>query len=51
LPTKGITLPFISFGGNSIIVACLVLAMLLRIDYENRQLSNAAERKKSWPGA
>ena len=48
LPTKGITLPFMSFGGNSIIVACLVLAMLLRIDYENRQLKNAAGRKKSW---
>ena len=48
LPTKGITLPFMSFGGNSIIVACLVLAMLLRIDYENRQLKNVGGRKKSW---
>lgn len=48
LPTKGITLPFMSFGGNSIIVACIVLAMLLRIDYENRQLKNSGERKKAW---
>jgi len=48
LPTKGITLPFMSFGGNSIIVACLALAMLLRIDYENRQLNQASKRKKSW---
>ncbi len=48
LPTKGITLPFMSFGGNSIIVACLVLAMLLRIDYENRQLKNTDGRKKAW---
>lgn len=48
LPTKGITLPFMSFGGNSIIVACMVLAMLLRIDYENRQLNKASGRKKSW---
>lgn len=48
LPTKGITLPFMSFGGNSIIVACLGLAMLLRIDYENRQLNQTGKRKKSW---
>jgi cell division protein FtsW len=48
LPTKGITLPFMSFGGNSIIVACLALAMLLRIDYENRQLNQTSKRKKSW---
>ncbi len=48
LPTKGITLPFMSFGGNSIIVACLALAMLLRIDYENRQLNQASKRKKTW---
>jgi cell division protein FtsW len=37
LPTKGITLPFMSYGGNSIIVACVVISMLLRIDFENRQ--------------
>jgi len=48
LPTKGITLPFMSFGGNSIIVACLALAMLLRIDYENRQLNQTTKRKKTW---
>lgn len=51
LPTKGITLPFMSFGGNSIIVACLVLAMLLRIDYENRQLQQTGGRKKAWRDA
>jgi cell division protein FtsW len=37
LPTKGLTLPLMSYGGNSIIVACVVIAMLLRIDWENRQ--------------
>lgn len=47
LPTKGITMPFLSFGGNSIIVSCLVLMMLMRIDYENRQL-DAVRGKKSW---
>jgi len=37
LPTKGLTLPLMSYGGNSIIVACLVIAMLVRIDYETRR--------------
>ena len=36
LPTKGLTLPLMSYGGNSIIVACLVIGLLLRIDHENR---------------
>jgi len=34
LPTKGLTLPLMSYGGNSIIVACLVIAMLQRIHLE-----------------
>ena len=37
LPTKGLTLPFMSYGGNSIIVACLMVALLLRIDFESRR--------------
>ena len=36
LPTKGLTLPFISYGGASVVVNCMVVALLLRIDYENR---------------
>jgi len=35
LPTKGLTLPLMSYGGNSIIVSCIVIAMLLRIHGEN----------------
>ena len=34
LPTKGLTLPLMSYGGNSLIVACIIIAMLVRIDYE-----------------
>mgnify|MGYP002383814434 CR=1 FL=1 len=40
LPTKGLTLPLMSFGGSSILVSCIALAVLLRIDWENRQLMN-----------
>ncbi len=38
LPTKGLTLPFLSFGGSGIVVNCIMMAVLLRIDYENRRL-------------
>jgi cell division protein FtsW len=38
LPTKGLTLPLISFGGTGIIVTCMALAILMRIDWENRYL-------------
>lgn len=36
LPTKGLTLPFLSYGGASLVVNCMVAALLLRIDHENR---------------
>ena len=38
LPTKGLTLPLMSFGGSGILANCVALAVLLRIDYENRAL-------------
>jgi cell division protein FtsW len=38
LPTKGLTLPLMSFGGSGILANCIALAILLRIDWENRQL-------------
>jgi cell division protein FtsW len=38
LPTKGLTLPFLSFGGSGVVVNCMAIAVVLRIDYENRQL-------------
>jgi cell division protein FtsW len=34
LPTKGLTLPLMSYGGSSVIVMCMALALLLRIDHE-----------------
>ena len=38
LPTKGLTLPFLSFGGSGIVVNCLAIGVLLRIDWELRQM-------------
>ena len=38
LPTKGLTLPLLSFGGSGIVANCVAIAILLRIDYENRRL-------------
>lgn len=37
LPTKGLTLPLMSYGGSGILANCLALGILLRIDWENRQ--------------
>lgn len=36
LPTKGLTLPLMSYGGSGVVINCIGLAILLRIDYENR---------------
>lgn len=38
LPTKGLTLPLMSYGGSGILMNCIGIAILLRIDYENRSL-------------
>jgi len=38
LPTKGLTLPLLSFGGSGILANCIGMAILMRIDFENRRL-------------
>lgn len=48
LPTKGLTLPFISYGGSSLIVMSVVLALIMRADLENQlaQAPKAGPKKK-----
>ena len=36
LPTKGLTLPLMSYGGSGMVINCIGLAILLRVDFENR---------------
>ena len=38
LPTKGLTLPLMSYGGSAILLNLIALAIVLRIDYENRAM-------------
>ena len=38
LPTKGLTLPLMSYGGSALVVNLVALAIVLRVDAENRQL-------------
>lgn len=43
LPTKGLTLPLLSYGGSSLVVSCVMLAIVMRIDYELKQLLATGE--------
>jgi cell division protein FtsW len=43
LPTKGLTLPFLSYGGTSVVVSCVAAGMLLRIERETRVRTAAPE--------
>jgi cell division protein FtsW len=38
LPTKGLTLPLMSYGGSAVMMNVVAIAVVLRIDYENRML-------------
>lgn len=44
LPTKGLTLPLMSYGGSAILMMVLALVVVLRVDYENRNLMYGVAR-------
>ena len=44
LPTKGLTLPLMSYGGSAILFNCVAIAIVLRIDYENKGLMRGTQK-------
>lgn len=46
LPTKGLTLPLMSYGGSSLLLTCLAIALLFRVDLETRFPEQASARVK-----
>ncbi|MBS64660.1 putative lipid II flippase FtsW [Salinisphaera sp.] len=44
LPTKGLTLPLMSYGGSSLVMMCVLCALLLRVDIETRMPEKAGAR-------
>ena len=47
LPTKGLTLPLMSYGGSSLIVCCMAIGLLMRIQFETRGLIKQASKKSA----
>lgn len=47
LPTKGLTLPFISYGGNALIMTMVAMAFVMRVDHERRMLAGAVIRERA----
>jgi len=44
LPTKGLTLPLMSYGGSSLVVCCVAVSLLMRIHYETSGIAKQASK-------
>ena len=47
LPTKGLTLPLVSYGGSSLVVSCMCIGALLRIDTTTKRLGSSGLKEAS----
>ena len=45
LPTKGLTLPFISYGGSSMLICCVAMGLLFAVDRQTRKRANSSSKK------
>ena len=46
-PTKGLTLPLVSYGRSSLIITMIALGLLMRIDLENQRAINGGSKRKT----
>jgi len=46
LPTKGLTLPLMSYGGSSLLATCVILAIVLRVHKENKQITDRSNGRE-----
>ena len=51
VPTKGLTLPFLSYGRTSLVVSCFALGILLGVARRHAQQSTTTREATAWHGA
>jgi cell division protein FtsW len=49
LPTKGLTLPFISYGGNSLMMSCVTVGLLLKLERSQIAATTKVQARRRLP--